>query len=63
MGGTARGGSTKSGSARGGANASSSLNQLKGKHIVTTVEKGIEIMEAKRKRKNPDWKPLAEMFQ
>jgi hypothetical protein len=56
-GGTARGGSARGSSARGGANASSSSNQPKGKQIVTTVEKGIEIMEAKRKRKNPDWKP------
>jgi hypothetical protein len=57
MGGTSRGGAATGGTARGGANASSSSNQLKGKQIVTTVEKGIEIMEAKRKIKNPDWKP------
>jgi hypothetical protein len=57
MGGTSRGEAATGGTARGGANASSSSNQLKGKQIVTTVEKGIEIMEAKRKIKNPDWKP------
>jgi hypothetical protein len=62
MGGTARGGAVRSGAIRGGANrgganASSSSNQLKGKHIVTTIEKRTEIMEAKRKRKNPDLKP------
>jgi hypothetical protein len=62
MSGTSRGGAatsgiTRGGSARGGANVSSSSNQPKGKQIVTTVEKGIEIMEAKRKRKNPDLKP------
>jgi hypothetical protein len=56
-GGTARGGTVRGGSTRGCANASSSSNQPKGKQIVTTVEKGIEIMEAKRKKKNPDWKP------
>jgi hypothetical protein len=62
MGGTARGGVVRSGAIRGGTNrggtnASSSSNQLKGKRIVTTIEKRIEIMEAKRKRKNPYWKP------
>ena len=56
-GGTTRGGTARGGLARGGANASSSSNQPKGKCIVTTVEKGIEIIKAKRKRKNPDWKP------
>ncbi|KAE7997549.1 hypothetical protein FH972_002175 [Carpinus fangiana] len=56
-GGTAMGGTARGGSARGGAYASSSSNQPIGKQIVTTVKKGIEIMEAKRKRKNPDWKP------
>jgi uncharacterized protein YcfJ len=57
MGGTARGGAVRSGAIGGGANASSSSNQLKGKRIVTTIEKRTEIMEARRKRKNPDLKP------
>jgi hypothetical protein len=41
---------------RDGANVSSS-NEVKGKRIVTSIQKGIEIMESKRKRKERDWKP------
>ncbi|XP_059434812.1 uncharacterized protein LOC132167799 [Corylus avellana] len=36
---------------------SDNIAKLKGKRIATTVEKGIEIMEGKRKRLNPQWKP------
>jgi len=31
------------------------ISKMKGKHVVATVEKGIEIVEAKRRMK-PDWK-------
>jgi hypothetical protein len=56
-GGTAvRGGGATTVKGRGGGNVSSS-NQVKGKRIVTCIEKGIEIMESKRKRKEQDWKP------
>ena len=59
--GVARGGGAARGGAgavkgRGGANVSSA-NQVKGKRIVTSIEKGIEIIESKRKRKEQDWKP------
>ena len=52
----ARGGGAATGGAvavkgTGGANVSSS-NPVKGKRIVTSIEKGIEILESKRKRKN-----------
>jgi hypothetical protein len=40
---------------RGGATATGS--KLAGKRIVTTIAKNVEIMEAKRKRMNPGWKP------
>jgi hypothetical protein len=52
----ARGGGATTVKGRGGGNVSSS-NQVKGKRIVTCIEKGIEIMESKRKRKEQDWKP------
>ncbi|KAE7998125.1 hypothetical protein FH972_002700 [Carpinus fangiana] len=55
-GGVVRGGRTTVVKGRGGGNVSSS-NQAKGKRIVTSIEKGIEIMESKRKRKERDWKP------
>jgi hypothetical protein len=53
---TARGGGTAAVQGRGGGNVSSS-NQVKGKRLVTCIEKGIEIMESKMKRKERDWKP------
>jgi hypothetical protein len=56
-GGAARGGETASVASRGGANASLSSKKVKGKRTVTTIQKEIEIMEAKRKRKELDWKP------
>jgi hypothetical protein len=37
--------------------ATSSGVKLEGKYIVTTIENGIKIMEAKRKWMNPGWKP------
>jgi hypothetical protein len=52
----ARGGGAAAVQGRGGGNVSSS-NQVKGKRIVTCIEKGIEIMESKMKRKERDWKP------
>jgi hypothetical protein len=33
-----------------------SASKMKGKRVVTTIEKGIEIMEAKKRRMKPDWK-------
>jgi hypothetical protein len=36
--------------------ATNSASKLKAKHVVTTIEKGIEIMEAKKRRMKPDWK-------
>jgi hypothetical protein len=51
-----RGGGAAAVQGRGGGNVSSS-NQVKGKRIVTCIEKGIEIMESKMKRKERDWKP------
>jgi hypothetical protein len=51
-----RGGGAAAVQGRGGGNVSSS-NQVKGKQIVTCIEKGIEIMESKMKRKERDWKP------
>jgi hypothetical protein len=62
MGDVTTSGGIKSMAARGCATASSSSNQVKGKRIVTTVQKRIKIMEAKRKRLNPYWKPQLEMF-
>jgi hypothetical protein len=55
-GGATRGGGTAAVQGRGGGNVSSS-NQVKGKQIVTSIQKGIEIMESKMKRKEQDWKP------
>ncbi|KAE8009640.1 hypothetical protein FH972_006066 [Carpinus fangiana] len=55
-GGAARGGGTAAMKGRGGGNVSSS-NEVKGKRIVLSIEKGIEIMESKMKRKERDWKP------
>ncbi|KAE8009268.1 hypothetical protein FH972_005716 [Carpinus fangiana] len=55
-GGAATGGGTAAMKGRDGGNVSLS-NQVKGKRIVTSLEKGIEIMESKRKRKERDWKP------
>jgi hypothetical protein len=55
-GGAARGGRKIVVRGRGDANVSSS-NQVKGKRIVTSIQKGIEIKESKRKRKERDWKP------
>jgi hypothetical protein len=55
-GGVAQGGGTTVMKDRDGANVSLS-NQVKGKRIVTSIQKGIEIMESKRKRKERDWKP------
>jgi hypothetical protein len=55
-GGATRGGGTAAVQGRGGRNVSSS-NQVKGKRIVTSIKKGIEIMESKMKRKERDWKP------
>jgi hypothetical protein len=52
----ARGGGAAAVQGRGGGNVSSS-NQVKGKRIVTCIEKGIEIMESKMKRKERNWKP------
>jgi hypothetical protein len=52
----ARGGGAATVQGRGGGNVSSS-NQVKGKRIVTCIEKVIEIMESKMKRKERDWKP------
>jgi hypothetical protein len=52
----ARGGGAAAVQGRGGGNVSSS-NQVKRKRIVTCIEKGIEIMESKMKRKERDWKP------
>jgi hypothetical protein len=52
----AKGGGAAAVQGRGGGNVSSS-NQVKGKRIVTCIEKGIEIMESKMKRKERDWKP------
>lgn len=46
-----RGGASKVPSSSG-----AQVQNHKGKRVVTTVEKGIEIMESKRKRKKPDWK-------
>jgi Ethanolamine utilization protein EutJ (predicted chaperonin) len=55
---TIGGASTRGGHAvRGGANPAADT-ATKGKHVVVTVEKAIEIAEGKRKRKRrkPDWK-------
>jgi hypothetical protein len=56
-GGTARGTTTRGGAtsfARG--DVSSSAAQEIGKRVVPTIEKGIEAMEAKRRKTRPEWK-------
>jgi hypothetical protein len=50
-----RGGGTSGAASRGGANPAADT-ATKGKHVVVTVEKAIEIAEGKRKRRKPDWK-------
>jgi hypothetical protein len=50
-----RGGETSGAASRGGANPTADA-ATKGKRIVVTVEKAIEIAEEKRKRRKPDWK-------
>jgi len=50
-----RGGGTSGAASRGGANQAADT-ATKGKHVVVTVEKAIEIAEGKRKRRKPDWK-------
>jgi len=50
-----RGGGTSGVATRGGANPAADT-ATKGKHVVVTVEKAIEIAEGKRKRRKPDWK-------
>jgi len=50
-----RGHGTSGAASRGGANPTADA-ETKGKRIVVTVEKAIEIAEEKRKRRKPDWK-------
>jgi hypothetical protein len=40
-----------------GGSAAATGSKLVGKRIVTTIAKGVQIMEAKRKRTNLGWKP------
>jgi hypothetical protein len=46
----------ETGTTRGVAEAGAVQSKGKGKHIVTTVEKGIQITEAKEKMMKPNWK-------
>jgi hypothetical protein len=50
-----RGGGTSGATSRGGANPTAD-SATKGKCVVVTVEKAIQIAEEKRKRRKPDWK-------
>jgi len=50
-----RGGGTSGATLRGGANPTADTTN-KGKRVVVTVEKAIQIAKEKRKRKKPDWK-------
>jgi hypothetical protein len=50
-----RGGGTSGVASRGGTNPTADT-ATKGKRVVVTVEKAIQIAEEKRKRRKPDWK-------